>query len=230
MASFFVIIWTVWKERNARIFKNSSCPLPQLQDLVLLRLSWWIKGWGDPFPYSSEKIIRNPTCLSWNDQHHGVGKVQGFAQPLSWLPPPRNQQKWNVDASVNTARESSAIGDVLRDHLGNFKCMFSSPIPPIEINCAEILAIYRAIQISINNDNIKKHSIIIESDSVNAVKWCNDDVGGPWNLNFQLNFIRNARKRWLNLEINHRGRGANMVADSLAKQGLVRNTEFLAWL
>lgn len=52
LASFSIILWTIWKERNERIFKQSSSSVQQLPNLVLLRLSWWIKGWGDPFPYN----------------------------------------------------------------------------------------------------------------------------------------------------------------------------------
>lgn len=138
--------------------------------------------------------------------------------------------KWNVDASVSISTASSSIGGVLRNHKGNFCCMFSSPIPFMEINCAEILGIFRAIKISISSEKIKKENIIIESDSANAVLWCNQDDGGPWNMNFHLNFIRNARKTNLILSIIHERRAANYVADSLAKQGLQRQSEFIAWL
>lgn len=108
--------------------------------------------------------------------------------------------------------------------------MFSSPVPPIEINCAEVLAIYRAIQISSHCDSLKNQAIVVESDSSNAVMWYNADSGGPWNLCFQLNFIRSARKGGQILEIIHKGRATNDVADTLAKQGLRRDAEFLAWL
>lgn len=229
-ASFFIILWSLWKERNSKIFQNSSMSIQQLQNLVLLRLSWWIKGWGDPFPYSSEDIIRNPSCLLWVASDGMVGLNRPPKVIVSWNPPIPGHLKWNVDASFKPSPRMSAIGGVLRGSCGLFKCMFSSPIPPIEINSAEVLAIYRALQITASNATIKSQPILVESDSVNAVKWCNDDTGGPWNLNFQLNYIRNARKEWLNLSITHRGRSANMVADSLAKQGLVRDAEFIAWL
>lgn len=78
--------------------------------------------------------------------------------------------------------------------------------------------------------NLKGMPIIVESDSSNAMQWCNLDSGGPWNMSFQLNFIRHARSSGLNLKIIHKGRRFNFVAYSLAKQGLVRDDELLAWL
>lgn len=49
-------------------------------------------------------------------------------------------------------------------------------------------------------------------------------------MNYHLNFIRNARKEFLDITITHKGRGSNMVADSFAKQGIRRQSEFVAWL
>ena len=143
MASFYIILWTIWKERNARIFNNTSLCIPQLQDLILVRLSWWIKWWGDPFPYSCDEILKNPSCLSCPLAKDLINSASH--PPLIWNPPPHGHVKWNVDASVSPDLHVSAIGGVLRGSNGCFKCMFSSPIPPIEISYAEILVIYKAI-------------------------------------------------------------------------------------
>ena len=231
VAIFPIIMWSIWKERNARIFCNKKCSAAEIQDLILLRLSWWIKGWSLPFPYSSDDIIRNPSCLLWNPAGPRAASCSlRSSQDCIWSPPPAGTYKWNVDASLISSLARSAIGGVLRDSNDIFKCVFSKPIPLIEINSAEVLAIFRASQIALGTDFFKSCNLIIESDSVNAVRWCNEDMGGPWNLNFQLNFIRNARRSWLNLKIIHKGRSSNVVADSLAKQGLTRADEFLAWL
>ena len=138
--------------------------------------------------------------------------------------------KWNVDASYNPNLKRSAIGGVLRNNKGEFLCVFSCPIPPMEINAAEVLAIHRSIQISLNCERFKSLPIKIESDSHNAVHWCSLPKGGPWHLNFILNFIRSAQSRGLHISINHRLRGSNIVADTLAKQGLHRSSDFVAWL
>ena len=126
--------------------------------------------------------------------------------------------------------ESLAIGGILRDQHGKFICMFPSPIPFMEINNAEILAIHRAIKITSSCSRVPKVHLIVESDSKNVVQWCKNKDRRPWNLNFIINFIRGEAKKDPGISITYKGRGSNMVADSLAKQGLSRRDEFLAWI
>lgn len=229
-AMFSIIIWSIWKEQNSRIFCNKSCSIPQLQDLILTRLSWWIKGWRDPFPYLADEIIRHPLCLDSNiSSKLNVASIH-LENQVRWSPPRYSSFKWNVDASVNSEQSRSTIDEVLRNSQGIFMCVFSCPIPPIEMNSAEIIAIFRAIQISFRSDHLKVSCLIMKFDSANVVRWCNEDNGGPWNLNFQLNLIRNARKLWLDVSIIHKGRSSNFVANALAKKGLSREDDFVAWL
>lgn len=177
-AMFYIIIWSLWKERNARIFQKEICSIEKTCDMILLRLGWWIKGWGDPFPYSCEEIVRNPHCLKNFRNPKRVSQV-GFAPSIEWIPPPFNHLKWNVDASFAPSIGRAAVGGVLRDDSGNFLCLFSSPIPCMEINSAEVFAIMRAIKITMSCDRFKNRNIIIESDLKNAVQWCSDKSGGP---------------------------------------------------
>lgn len=184
LAVFYIIIWSLWKERNGRIFNGTSFTIEKTCDMILTRLGWWIKGWGDPFPYSCEDIIRNPSCL-----RNCITKNSSLKTKIklgsSWSPPPPTFYKWNVDASMNNCATNSAIGGVLRNGKGDFICVFSAPTPIMEINNAEVLAILRAIQItSCNELRLPCQRFIIESDSLNAVKWCNSPNSGPWNLNF----------------------------------------------
>lgn len=152
LAVFYIIIWSLWKERNRRIFNNISLSMEKVCDMILTILGWWIKGWGDPFPYSCEDIVRNPACLR-------IGHTKPTAQQTkarlssSWSPPPPSYYKWNVDASMNDTISNSAIGGVLRNENGAFICIFSAPTPPMEINNAEVLAIHRAIQITLSNNS-----------------------------------------------------------------------------
>lgn len=85
-----------------------------------------------------------------------------------------------------------AIGGVLRNCKGEFVRVFYYPIPPMEINKAEVLAIHHAIQISLNSERFKSHEIEIEYNSHNAVQWCSQPKRGSWHLTFILNFIKSA--------------------------------------
>ncbi|XP_056687825.1 uncharacterized protein [Spinacia oleracea] len=229
-AIFFIIIWTIWRERNSRCFENKSSSIAQLQTLILLRLSWWINGWGDSFPYNSDDIIRNPHCLRW-DERLSKGTPRTLPKiPNTWSPPSSTTLKWNVDASLNPIEKRSSIGGVLRDCHGTFMCLFSSPIPPVEINHAEVLAIHRAIKIFMAHEHLHQYKLVVKSDSDNAVKWCSNLKPGPWNLTFILNYIDMARKKGMGIDITYKGRESNTVADALARQGLRRQDEFVAWL
>lgn len=130
------------------MFEGIASSIESLKDLIILRLSWWIKGWGDPFLYCSNEIFRNPSCLKWGL----LAKLSPGAASCSvsdqWCPPPSGSLKWNVDASSKPSYSSTAIGGVLRDHTGKFLCVFSRPVPFMDINQAEVLAIHRALQIS----------------------------------------------------------------------------------
>lgn len=147
-----------------------------------------------------------------------------------WIAPSYGLLKWNVDTSFNLRLGRSAISGVLRDHRGNLMCLFSSPIPSMETNSAEVLTIHRAISISCANKSLIPSSLLIESDSTHAVAWCTEAHGGPWNLGFQLNFIRSTGSLGLNVKIVHKSRSSNQVVDALAKQGLICSDNFVAWI
>ena len=229
-ASFFIIVWSIWKERNARCFNQKSLHPSQIHELILLRLGWWISGWNFSFPYSSADIVRNPKCLMWFPSKVSAAPCSLEDRHPSWIPPPTSKLKWNVDASLGELGTRVAIGGVLRDSNGHFKCLFSSPIPVMDINHAEVLAIHRALKIFTASQHNGNKDLIIESDSMNAVKWCLGEKEGPWNLAFRINFIRNILLASNGITLIYKGRETNYVADSLAKQGLTRLDEFVAWL
>lgn len=132
MARFFVIMWTLWNERILRCFENSSRSILQLQDLVIMRLCWWIKGWGSDFPYGPNEVLNCPSCLDGKSASSCPKTALLVKAPRQWSPPPPMTVKWNVDASMKIICSKSAIGGVLRDDNGKFLCLFSSPIPYME--------------------------------------------------------------------------------------------------
>ena len=100
----------------------------------------------------------------------------------------------------------------------------------MDINHAEVLAIHRALKIFTASQHFSNHELIIESYSLNAVRWCSDKNVGPWNLAFKIHFIRSLLLANNGISLIHKGRETNFVADSLAKQGFTRLDEFVAWV
>lgn len=129
ICNFFHYFWTIQKERNLHIFCESSSFVKDLKDLIYLRIGWWINEWNENFPYSSNEVMRNPLCLQWNGSDARYISVPISKIPVSWNSPNNNTLKWNVDASVNPIESCSVIGGVLRDHKGNFMCIFHIPCP-----------------------------------------------------------------------------------------------------
>lgn len=123
-AVFFVVLWSLWKERNVRVVSATASPISELEDLILLRLSWWVKGWAPNFPYSPDEVRRNPKCLQWHNMPHSMVPPRPL---LQWCSPSMGQLKWNVDASFNPKNQRSAIRGVLRNAQGEF-------FPPMKIN------------------------------------------------------------------------------------------------
>lgn len=177
---FFTIAWPIWRKRNARCFNQLASSIAQIQDLILLWLSWWISGWEDPFPYTSNDIIRNPCHLQWSQSSSSKTASLSVSTVPRWLLPPPSLLKWNGYSSLTR----SAISGVLRYHRGNLKCLFSRPTPLMNINNAQVLVIHRALKIFLASRFMGEFGLVIESDSANAVKWCIGENNSPWNLNF----------------------------------------------
>lgn len=45
----YVSLWSVWKERNDRVFRSSSMPMEDLVHLVLLRMAKWVSSREEEF-------------------------------------------------------------------------------------------------------------------------------------------------------------------------------------
>lgn len=76
---------------------------------------------------------------------------------------------------------------------------------------AEVRAIVMACKSSQQKEWLRYLHIEIESDSQNAVSWCNDEGGGPWDLNFYINYINRMKVTWKEFRIRDRHRSSIIV-------------------
>lgn len=91
-----------------------------------------------PFPLLPEWGDLSPSLLKVGEAKGPTKSLLTNPSSVVWQPPPSCSLKWNVDASTSFILSRSAVGGVLRNHVGVFMCLFSCSIPHMEINSAEV--------------------------------------------------------------------------------------------
>ncbi|KAL9677221.1 hypothetical protein QQ045_005449 [Rhodiola kirilowii] len=54
----YVILWSIWEERNKRCFQGKKRPVEEIGELVKMRLAWWANYRSSKCPYSTSTISR----------------------------------------------------------------------------------------------------------------------------------------------------------------------------
>ncbi|EOY02251.1 Uncharacterized protein TCM_016783 [Theobroma cacao] len=88
--------------------------------------------------------------------------------------------KFNVDGAAQGCPGKAGIGGVMRNNKGQIKVPFSKSIGIGDSNIAEVRAIREAFLIFSASKWAMSHSLVIESNSQNAVKWINAPGEAPW--------------------------------------------------
>ncbi|XVF79432.1 hypothetical protein PTKIN_Ptkin14bG0222700 [Pterospermum kingtungense] len=96
---------------------------------------------------------------------------------------------------------------------------FSKSIGSADSNLAEFFAIREAPLFFVASDLKDTHHLIIESDSSNAVNWCNDSAKVSWRMRNFSNHMMQLGKKLKSISITHIPREQNSIADELAKSG-----------
>ena len=121
---------------------------------------------------------------------------------------------WRFKGKPGQAR----IGGVLRNSKAKVLLMFSNNFGVCDSTEAEVLAILESLWLfSRRYDG----SLLIESDSSNAIAWVSNKKANPWKFQFHFNEIRELSTN-MNVTFRHVFRSANSMADVLAKRGIYR--------
>lgn len=113
---------------------------------------------------------------------------------------------------------SGEIGAVLRDPSGEVKITFSKPVGVADSNLAEVWAVKEALTIFLASRWKDEFCLIIESDSLNAVKWIVQPDTALWKMRQWLIQFEHIKENLIGWEIRHVLRKANQRADTLAKE------------
>lgn len=190
----------------------------------MFRVAIWLKARDPSFPCTGLDLLRSSNCDKlWSNM--------STREPATlWSPPPFSALKWNTDGSAFGKPGPAGIGGVLRNHRGEFLCFFSCPVGSLDSNYAEILALSKALHLSTSNESLLHTSIIFELDSANTVSWVLNSSTRPWKYSNTFNTIQKLISRLHFPLFVHTPRTANSIADSLAKTGVSRSGDFIAWM
>ncbi|XVF83508.1 hypothetical protein PTKIN_Ptkin16aG0494200 [Pterospermum kingtungense] len=167
MMCFFAGVWSIWLFKNEVVFNNSNVDLNVLIDHVGLRLASLSKAkW--PEILGVMDFARNPSLNRKCDQGSGV------RAGVVWCPPVVGKLKFNVDCSALGQPGPAGIRGILCDCNAKVKVVFSKAMGISDSNFAELMVASEAFNIFLHFEWVSCYSLIIESDSLNVVKWVKD--------------------------------------------------------
>ncbi|EOX99663.1 Uncharacterized protein TCM_008400 [Theobroma cacao] len=149
-------------------------------------------------------------------------------RPLTvWEKPGADAVKFNVDGAANGSPGAARIEGLLRNEKREVFIKFSKAISRGDSNLVEYLSIGEAFILFSNSIWVHNHSLVIESDSRNAIRWINDPSKTPWRLRKWMLHIEVLKKRVTDWKIRHRLREGNREANLLAKEGVGREVDLV---
>jgi ribonuclease HI len=91
-------------------------------------------------------------------------------------------------------------------------------------------AVVKAIELSTPNCLLHHKHIIIEYDSANLISRMNNPRNRPWLHHKLFSSFKRLVSRFGSITFTHSYHESNHMADHLAKQGMRRTSEFVAWI
>ncbi|KAF2296629.1 hypothetical protein GH714_000713 [Hevea brasiliensis] len=129
-------------------------------------------------------------------------------------------------------RGVGAIGGMLHDSCGVFVCLLSCRAGIVDSNTAELMAIHKAIELCFSLPTIcfSALKIYIESYSKFALSWVKHPESAPWHLSSVINSMYKNIKALPPVVLHHTLGEGNPAADSLAKHGLSKLEDLVAFM
>ncbi|KAI8572941.1 hypothetical protein RHMOL_Rhmol01G0240100 [Rhododendron molle] len=192
------LCWMLWKGRNIAYFDKKfwTCSTTVEKAITLC----------EEFKAATETV-------------HALPRLSTPPHPSSWLPPPPNVIKLNVDGAVNKKNGISGAGIVARNHLGEILGSISIPFLGFLLpRSTEALAFREALITAA----IRGFSeIIVEGDSLQVVQALIQDGKSLSDCSSILADCVELIPLFSSCSFIHVKRSCNRIAHSLAKQSLL---------
>ena len=196
--------WAIWHNRNATWYGGKRWTGKEV-------VSWEAQ-------YTEEFTEAN-ACI---ESTASVPEVKG-----TWIPPPSNVFKVNVDAAMFTSQRAVGVGVIIRDDKDRIKAAMSKKInAPLRVVEAEAMA--HEVGLVFAKD-ISIHNLIMEGDSLIIYRMLCETSDPPSSVAAIIQRVQELCKEFRGVEFSHVRRQGNSPAYLLARHvlGIV---DYVTWI
>ena len=174
------LMWTIWKERRRRIFKDHSSPLENHWKIIFqnIKETLLLQTWHEedlPSLPQEQNIWANWN-LQWNQEPLTKGTTPSKGStPGKWLPPPKHMFQLNFDGASKRNPGSAGFGGIFRDYKGAPLLTFLGSKGWDTNNSAELEGLWQGLIIAQNKGYFL---LIIEGDSQILINMVNKIMQG----------------------------------------------------
>ncbi|EOY22774.1 Uncharacterized protein TCM_014846 [Theobroma cacao] len=200
--------------KNEVIFSGKEWNVDQCLDLVKVRVASWSNAEWPTDHFSIMDTNREPLARCQ------PRKNRKNIKNTLWTAPDERTLKFNIDGAAQECPRLVGIGGLLPNYKGEVKIIFCKHIGEADSNLAKYRTIMEAFAIFAVSKWKEDYSLLIESDSCNAIKWIKAPASAPWRLKKWTLQIERFKEIIGNWSIKHTKRDVNQRANRLAKDGV----------
>eukprot|EP00253_Pinus_taeda_P025596 PITA_25596 len=161
------LLWTIWKERNRRIFQDEHRNTKHSKETILTNIQQLIqtKCKGDPTEKISDRDLRilKRFRLEANHSSTSLGRQQiPNSKATQWNYPPKGSLKLNFDGASRGNPGTWGIGGVIRNQDGEIIHIYCRELGESTNNEMEFAALEHGLRIL---KNLQYSKVIVEGDS-----------------------------------------------------------------
>lgn len=215
-----MIVWQIWREQNARIFKGKPSSVEQVIWKVETGVCEHLNGKSMVSKYSFISAWDRKMAIAWPMLRPPIEKqlkTKGSRAQAKWLLPPKGRLKLNFDGASKGNSGLSGAGFIVRDENGKMLLVVSIKLQDGTNKEVECSTLFEGINLCIAKG---WHNVDFKGDSQIVVNVVSSGQAPSWRLNQWVKEINMCLKGIQNHTLRHVYREANKPADLLSKIGV----------
>eukprot|EP00253_Pinus_taeda_P029800 PITA_29800 len=165
------ITWTIWKDRNRRIFTEEVRNLEFAKDSITINIRQLAqakcKADSNEKPTGQDlRILKKFQLEASNNPPSGGNRAHPSSQLHTWQQPPEGCLKLNFDGASRGNPGIAVIGGAIRNHNGDIVHIYCRSLGECTNNEAEFAALEQGLKIL---RTIRQGNVIVEGDSSLAI-------------------------------------------------------------